>query len=109
MSETCWLHKKWNKIASDIKLVFYSSRSTQLICLVLPSDLSVVITIKTHCPFTFSVGLTPKYREVLFPWNIRLIITNKKLRRQWAKVGNGKEHGFKRRMIGKGDKEEGNK
>ena len=25
MSETCWAHKKWNKIASDINLVFYSS------------------------------------------------------------------------------------
>ena len=25
MSETCWTHKKWNKIASYIKLVFYSS------------------------------------------------------------------------------------
>ena len=25
MSETCWEHKKWNKIASDIKLVFHSS------------------------------------------------------------------------------------
>jgi len=25
MSETCWLHKKWNKITSNIKLVFYSS------------------------------------------------------------------------------------
>jgi len=25
MSEKCWAHKKWNKIASDIKLVFYSS------------------------------------------------------------------------------------
>ena len=28
MSETCWAHKKWNKIASDIKLVFYSSTKT---------------------------------------------------------------------------------
>ena len=28
MSETCWTHKKWNKIASDIKLVFYSSTIT---------------------------------------------------------------------------------
>jgi len=28
MSETCWVHKKWNKIASDIKLVFYSSAIT---------------------------------------------------------------------------------
>jgi len=26
ISETCWTHKKWNKIASDIKLFFYSSR-----------------------------------------------------------------------------------
>ena len=25
MSETCWARKKWNKIASDINLVFYSS------------------------------------------------------------------------------------
>jgi len=25
MSETCWAHKKWNKIATDIKFVFYSS------------------------------------------------------------------------------------
>jgi len=28
MSETCWAHKKWNKIANDIKLVFYSSTIT---------------------------------------------------------------------------------
>ena len=25
MSETCWANKKWNKIAIDIKLVFYYS------------------------------------------------------------------------------------
>ena len=25
VSETCWAHKKWNKIARDIKLVFHSS------------------------------------------------------------------------------------
>ena len=29
MSETCWAHKKWNKIASYIKLVFYSSTTPQ--------------------------------------------------------------------------------
>jgi len=28
MSETPWAHKKWNKIANDIKLVFYSSTIT---------------------------------------------------------------------------------
>ena len=27
MSETRWAHKKWNKITSDIKLIFYSSTS----------------------------------------------------------------------------------
>ena len=32
MFETCRAHKKWNKIASDIKLVFYSSTTTNLIC-----------------------------------------------------------------------------
>jgi len=30
MSETCWAHKKWNKIASDIKLVVYSSTITMM-------------------------------------------------------------------------------
>ena len=30
MSETCWAHKKWNKIASDIKMVFYSSTITMM-------------------------------------------------------------------------------
>jgi len=29
-SETCWAHKKWSKIASDIKLVFYSSTITMM-------------------------------------------------------------------------------
>ena len=30
MSETCWAHKKWNKLASDIKLVFHSSTIAML-------------------------------------------------------------------------------
>ena len=30
MSETCWAHKKWNKIAIDIKLVFHSSTITMM-------------------------------------------------------------------------------
>ena len=28
--ETCWAHRKWNKIASNIKLVFYSSNITMM-------------------------------------------------------------------------------
>jgi hypothetical protein len=30
ISETYWVHKKWNKIASDIKLVSYSSTITMM-------------------------------------------------------------------------------
>jgi len=30
MSETCWAHKQWNKIASDNKLVSYSSAITMM-------------------------------------------------------------------------------
>jgi len=30
MSETCWAHKKWNKIASDVKFVFCSSTITMM-------------------------------------------------------------------------------
>ena len=30
MSETCWAQKKWNKIASDIKFVSYSSTITMM-------------------------------------------------------------------------------
>jgi len=32
ISETCWAHKKWNKIASDIKLDFYSSTTSSKLC-----------------------------------------------------------------------------
>ena len=35
MSETCWAHKKWNKITSDIKLVSYSSTIAFLDLLIL--------------------------------------------------------------------------
>jgi len=30
MSETCWAHKKWNNITSDINFVFYSSTITMM-------------------------------------------------------------------------------
>jgi len=30
LSETCWAQTNWNKIASDIKLVFYSSTTTMM-------------------------------------------------------------------------------
>jgi hypothetical protein len=38
MSETCWAHNKWNKIASDIKLVFHSSRIVEALCVAKRKD-----------------------------------------------------------------------
>ena len=61
MSVTCWAHKKWNKIASDIKLVFYSSTITMIhgpiyirfkVKLVLPSFLRASF-ISPPCRFVF--------------------------------------------------------
>ena len=37
MSETCWAHNKWKKIASDIKVVFHSSTSFKFLKLLRPS------------------------------------------------------------------------
>jgi len=50
ISETYWAHKKWNKIASDIKLVFYSSTITMMhgpihIRFILLSDYTVCVVI----------------------------------------------------------------
>ena len=50
MSETCWAHKKWNEIASDIKLVFYSST----ICTVFFVLSSLFNTKKIVFSFSFS-------------------------------------------------------
>ena len=48
MSETCWAHKKWNKIASDIKLVFHSSTATMM---------HGPINIRLYCIFVKTVEL----------------------------------------------------
>ena len=61
MSESCWAHKKWNKIASDIKLVFYSSFALTIIQ-VLTHHLPMLSHSIKNCssrispsiPFTFS-------------------------------------------------------
>jgi len=50
MSETCWAHKKWNKISSDIKLVLYSSTRTHLY-----SDTSSTFTVWTRLKASLSL------------------------------------------------------
>ena len=47
MSETCWAHKKWNKIANDIMLVFYSSTITMM-----HGPINTRSTITTSCEIT---------------------------------------------------------
>jgi len=54
MSETCWAHKKWNKIASDIKLVFFPSN----------------IYVKLSLPL--SVSCTGAGRKVLPPLKLKM-------------------------------------
>ena len=64
MSETCWAHNKWNKIASDIKLVFHSSIISMMhgpINIRLMKILSVgaAMSMRTY-------GETDRYGECLF-------------------------------------------
>ena len=52
MSETCWAHKKWNKIASDIKLVFYSSTITMMHG---PINIRIISQIRKHMTGEYSL------------------------------------------------------
>ena len=62
MSETCWAHKKWNKITSDIKLVFYSS--TCMHVLFLYTMIFVLL-----CTYLLVVV---KFRNNIFTWGVTL-------------------------------------
>ena len=62
MSETCWGHNKWNKIASDIKLVFHSS---SLNIFRNPQGLSrpvMGIALPLYCPSPFRIHSLKMYR-----------------------------------------------
>ena len=50
MSEICWAYKKWNKIASDIKLVFHSSTKSHS----LPALSNPSVTTQYKQAFTFT-------------------------------------------------------
>jgi len=49
MSETCWVHKTWNKIASDIKLVFYSSTSRKYSLFAIFGYLITLLQLSNFC------------------------------------------------------------
>ena len=57
MPETCWAHKKWNKIASDMKLVFYSSTVTMM-------HGPINIRIKTHILYSIPFSILGQNRGI---------------------------------------------
>ena len=61
MSETCWVHKKWNKTASDIKLVFYTSR--------IGYDLTLFVTQTWSHTVRCTLKIQVKYKLVPEPKN----------------------------------------
>ena len=67
MSETCWAHKKWNKIASDIKLVLYSSTISCVVFLWFqPSDVeSVPASQNLRSVIVVRMQQSMLYREII--------------------------------------------
>jgi len=66
MSETCWAHKKRNKIASDIKLVFYSSTITMMRG---PINTRSVVVWRAHF-WSVSRALKSKDKNQIFKLNL---------------------------------------
>jgi len=53
MCETCWAHKMWNKITSNIKLVFYSSTITMMHG---PINIRFLQSVATYSVYEFNVA-----------------------------------------------------
>jgi len=64
MSEICWAHKKWNKIASDIKLVFYSSTNKTYVYQVRKHLQGAGLLATSAC--YFSPTSNPNFKQPLF-------------------------------------------
>jgi len=77
--ETCWAHKKWNKITSGIKLVFYSSTITMMhgpINIRNFSFLKKYIFIPKPLFLFRSHSKAPIFKEIHFIWRFtRLILS----------------------------------
>ena len=64
VSEIFWVHKKWNKVASDIKLVFYSSIITMMHG---PINIKCKSSFVTFCQLLFNHNKPAPYSR----WNCR--------------------------------------
>ena len=71
MSETCSAHKKWNKIASDIKLVFYSSTIAMMHG---PINIKKNCLSVSSCLFTLNSFITLTL-NVVKAWGQKLLTT----------------------------------
>ena len=60
MSGTCWAHNKWNKMASDIKLVFHSSTSPAFVWIVSQVDPAHVLAVDFNVNFSITLPSTSK-------------------------------------------------
>ena len=67
MSETCWVYKKWNKIASDIKMDFYSSTRMKLLN-----------SAQLYYSYYLAITTVP-YIQLHFAWYIISLVSNSKL------------------------------
>ena len=54
MSKTCGTQKKWNKLASDIKLVFYSSTITMM-----HGPINIIFGLPNYLTYAFSIDRHP--------------------------------------------------
>ena len=72
MSETCWAHKKWNKITSDITVVIYSSTITMIhgpinirfTKIALVSDAVLAVQSHVHLPAFWRNPLLPSQNPI---------------------------------------------
>jgi len=86
MPETCWAHKKWNKMASDIKLVFYSLTITMMQqgpinvrftrLAIQRNYRRLSSTTLTYCQqFAFCKLYVQRYKDITSPRTLSLIIS----------------------------------
>jgi len=95
MSETCWAHKKWNKIASDIKLVFYSSTITMMNGPINIKLNSVYLRLKTYTHLVARQAIfhvpTLIFKTLVFR---KILITSHYYLKIWSFIGRALESIF---------------
>jgi len=74
MSETCWAHEKWNKITSDMKLVFHSSTITMMHGPINIRYIGDICCVEKAAVNTINFSLMSCWKQDANLWNSSLII-----------------------------------